>query len=345
MAIGYLLISPFIHGWAKTAMRSMKSMLRWDDLRLFLMVATEGSLSAAARRLRLGQPTVSRRMHELELQVGESLFSRLSQGSPLTLAGQRLLPAAQRMAEWAAEAQANLSPGSLKRAQGTVRIAAPPGIAAEMLLPLAARLRVSHADLQIQLLAGVEILNLTRGEADLALRTHRPSDPDLEILDQVGSSLSAYAAPSYIARLPAKPRIAQIDWIAWAPAYEHLQLNRDLQARIPDFKPAFTADDFLILIAACRAGVGALLLARGMMRRTLPQELVEIPLAPALNLRAELFLVAHKRHRQLGKLQPVIAAIREEFEDVRRGAKHDSRRRRPTALPKHPAAGRSNERP
>jgi len=318
-------------------MNSSNSNLRWDDLQLFLTVAEEGSLSAAARRLRLGQPTMSRRIHELELQVGEPLFSRLSQGSPLTLTGQRLLPAAQRMAEWAAEAQANLAPGSLNRAQGTVRIAAPPGIAAEMLLPLVARLRVTHADLQIQLLVDVEVLNLTRGEADLALRMHRPSDSDLEILDHVDSSLVAYAAPSYVARLPARPRLDQIDWLGWAPAYEHLQLNQALESRIPGFKPAFTSDDFLILIAACRAGVGAMLLGRGMMRRALPQEIVEIPLAPRLNLHAELFLVAHKRHRLLGKLQPVIAAIREEFADVRRSAMREAGRRRSTPLAKRAA--------
>jgi|ERR1700733_4532324 len=301
-------------------MKSSNPNLRWDDLQLFLTVAEEGSLSAAARKLRLGQPTMSRRIHELELQVGEPLFSRLSQGSPLTLTGQRLLPAAQRMAEWAAEAEANLTPGNLHRAQGTVRIAAPPGVAAEMLLPLIARLRVTHPDLQIRLLVDVEVLNLTRGEADLALRMHRPSDSDLQILDQVESSLVAYAAPAYAARLPARPRLDQIDWITWAPAYEHLQLNQALESRIPGFKPAFTSDDFLILIAACRAGVGAMLLGRGMMRRALSQELAEIPMSTALNLHAELFLVAHKRHRLLGKLQPVIAAIREEFADVRRSA-------------------------
>jgi DNA-binding transcriptional LysR family regulator len=327
-------------------MGPLKSMLRWDDLQLFLTVAEEGSLSAAARRLRLGQPTLSRRIHELELQVGEALFNRLSQGSPLTLTGQRLLPAAQRMAEWSAEAQASLSPRSLGRAEGTVRIAAPPGIAAEMLLPLTARLRVSHAALRIEILAGVEVLNLTRGEADLALRTHRPTDPDLEILEAIDSSVHAYAAPSYAARLPARPRLDQIDWIGWAPAYDHLQLNRDLQARIPGFKPAFTSDDFLILIAACRAGVGALLLARGMMRRALPQELVELPVAPRpLDLRAELFLVAHKRHRQLGKLQPVIAAIREEFADVRRSAKRENGGHRRVPRSKRAAKGQSSERP
>jgi DNA-binding transcriptional LysR family regulator len=288
---------------------------------------------------------MSRRIHELELQVGEPLFNRLSQGSQLTLAGERLLPAAQRMAEWAAEAHANMNPASLNRAQGTVRIAAPPGIAAEMLLPLVARLRVSHADLQIQLLVGVELLNLTRGEADLALRLQRPSDSDLEILDQVSSALVAWAAPSYVARMPARPRPDQIDWIAWASAYEHLPMNRELQSRVPHFKPAFTSDDFLIMMAACRAGVGALLLARAMMRRALPHDLVPIPLVPALNLDAELFLVAHKRHRQLGKLQPIIAAIREDFEDIRRSARRESLKRKPDPPTKQTAAGRSNTRP
>jgi DNA-binding transcriptional LysR family regulator len=295
-------------------------MLRWDDLQLFMAVAEEGSLSAAARRLRLGQPTLSRRMHELELQVGEALFTRLSQGSPLTTAGQRLLPATQRMAEWAAEAQSSLEARSAGQAAGLVRIAAPPGIAAEMLLPLAAHLRVSHPGLQIQVLAGVGLLNLARGEADLALRTHRPTDPDVEVLDHVASPLHAYATPAYAARWPTRPRPDQVDWIAWAPPYEQLQLNQALQAMAPGFKPAFSSDDFLMLLAACRAGVGAMLLARGMVRRAVPHGLVELPLKPAVHLQAELFLVAHKRHRQLSKLAPVITAIREEFEGVRRDA-------------------------
>lgn len=296
---------------------SMKSNLRWDDLQLFLAVAEEGSLSAAARRLRLGQPTLRRRMHELELKVGEALFTRLSQGSTLTLAGQHLFPATQRMAEWAAEALTNVNSLGDNLVKGQVRIAAPAGIATEMLLPLVAQLRRDYVDLQVQILGGVELMNLARGGADLALRLHRPLDPDLEILDEVESSMGVYVAPGYRARLPNQPRLDKIDWIAWAPAYEHLKLNQDLQARIPGFKPVFTSDDFLILIAACRAGIGALPLAKGLMHRALPSDLVQVAAMPELDIRARLFLVAHKRHRQLRKLQPVIAAIREEFEVVR----------------------------
>ena len=78
--------------------------LRWDDLHLFLTVCEQGSLSAAARLLQLGQPTLSRRIGELEQSVGEPLFVRQSQGMRLTAAGLKLLPAAQRMAEWACAA-------------------------------------------------------------------------------------------------------------------------------------------------------------------------------------------------------------------------------------------------
>ncbi len=298
----------------------MKSRMNWDDLRLFLAVAESGSLSAAARQLRLGQPTLSRRIHEMELQIGEALFERNSQGSALTAAGERLLPAAQRMAEWAAEASVSISPGGVRATEGMVRVAAAAGVASEVLLPLVATLRLSHPGLTLQILSGVELLNLSRGEADLALRDQRPTDPDVEVLDEVESAVGLYAAPAYLERLPQQPRFDQMDWLAWAPPYDHLLLNRELEARIPGFRPAFSSDDFLVLLAACRAGIGILPLARGMTSWACTTGLVELPLPISPGLRTALYLVAHKRHRQLGKLQPVIHGVRDIFERWRRVA-------------------------
>ena len=290
------------------------SRTNWDDLRLFLAVAESGSLSAAARQLRLGQPTLSRRIHELEVQIGETLFDRNSQGSVLTAAGERLLPAARRMAEWAAEAAVTIDQGRTRATEGKVRLAAAAGIASEVLVPLVAALRLSHPGLNLQVLSGVELLNLSRGEADLALRDRRPTDTDLEVLDEVASEVALYAAPAYLKRLPKKPRLDQIDWLAWAPPYDHLTLNRELEARIPGFRPAFSSDDFLVLLAACRAGIGVLPLARGMTSWARTTGLVELPLPVSPAVRTALYLVAHKRHRQLGKLQPVIHGIRDIFQ-------------------------------
>ena len=75
----------------------------WDEVRLFLAIAEERSVSGAARRLQMAQPTVSRRLASLERAMGASLFRRSVSGAALTVAGERLLGPARRMAEWAGE--------------------------------------------------------------------------------------------------------------------------------------------------------------------------------------------------------------------------------------------------
>src|SRR5947199_10683357 len=98
----------------------------WDDWRLFLAVAAAGSMSGAARTLQLGQPTLSRRIGLLEDRLDAPLFARRVDGVTLTPLGERLLPAAQRMAEFAGDATRIIAGGE-RRPEGVVRIAAPPG--------------------------------------------------------------------------------------------------------------------------------------------------------------------------------------------------------------------------
>lgn len=109
-----------------------------------------------------------------------------------------------------------------------------------------------------------------------------------------------------------------IDWLAWAPPYDQLLLNRELEARTPGLRPVFGSDDFLVLLAACRAGIGVLPLARGMSSWAGATGLVELPLPIWPAVRTGLCLVAHKRHRLLGTLQPVIHGIQEIFQRWRR---------------------------
>src|SRR3569833_3424936 len=130
----------------------------WDDLRLFLAVAETGSRSAAARRLRLGQPTLSRRTAELEAQLDEALFTRGTGGVVLTAAGERLRPLALRMAEWASEATHAVA----KRRhgpEGRVRITAPPGVAFDFLAPFAATKHSRTPGITLEVLAGIDYVN------------------------------------------------------------------------------------------------------------------------------------------------------------------------------------------
>lgn len=293
--------------------------LRWDDLKLFLAVHEQGSLSGAARVLKLGQPTLSRRIAELEEAVGEALFERQSQGAKLTAAGQKLLPAAQSMAEWANEAEFSIKKQTYLP-EGKVRIAAPPGIAYEVVVPLAAKIRKQHPQIQIEVLSGVELLNLGRGEADLSLRSEKPSDADLVCLDEVSSVMRVYTSKAYAKRLPPRPRLADLDWICWAAPYDGLQANQELSAAIPNFKPAFTSDDFIVQMAACKAGVGAMILPQALHHYAGLHELralQELDIDLGASAVGYLYLVCHKRRRHLPKVQLVIEYIAEEFARLR----------------------------
>src|SRR4029079_13334770 len=99
--------------------------IAWDDVRIFLAVAEAGSVSGAARQLRLGQPTISRRLAEMEQAIGSRLFARGVGGATLTSAGERLLAPAKNMAEWAGEV-ARAAEADEAAPQGVVRITHPP---------------------------------------------------------------------------------------------------------------------------------------------------------------------------------------------------------------------------
>jgi molybdate transport repressor ModE-like protein len=94
----------------------------WDDLRLFAAIAAEGSLSAAARRLKLSQPTMGRRLQALEERMGAKLLERLGGGPGgnyvLTPKGAELLPLVERMVE-AGEAIERARPDFAEDATGT----------------------------------------------------------------------------------------------------------------------------------------------------------------------------------------------------------------------------------
>ena len=239
----------------------------WEDAETFLAVAEERSFSAAARILGVGQPTVSRRVADLEERLGCQLFTRGRSGTALTAAGARLLPAAEQMARWAGEF-GRLAQGAEENPAGVVRIAAPPGLAVEVLAPLAATARDRLPEIRLEVLASVDYIDLPRGSADLAIRTRETREPELVTIHHTEFETAVYASTSYAAALAdAKGAngaygIADLDWITWAFPFEHVAPRPLLERMIPDFRPAFTSDDYLVLKSALAAGLGVMVLER-----------------------------------------------------------------------------------
>jgi len=280
--------------------------ISWDDARLFLAVAEGGSLSAAARTLKQGQPTISRRVAELEQALGYQLFRRGVRGASLTAAGERLLEPSKKMAEWASELS-RVATRAEGQPQGLVRLTAPPGIASEIVTPFAASLRRSHPELHLEVLTTMHYLDLSRGESDLALRMHAPADQALTVLATVRQPIRVWVSKEYRRRLPRRPSLADLEWIAWAPPYDTLPPNPQLQALVPEFRPVFTSDSILVQWRAAEDGVGAL--ATASVRLASTSQLVPLALDLGPHAVAHLQLVCSRRALELPRVRAVAEAL------------------------------------
>ena len=257
----------------------------WEDAQTFLAVAEAQSFSAGAKHLGLGQPTLSRRIAGLEKRLGVQLFTRGKQGAALTEAGSRLLAAAEQMDRWAAEFE-RLAHGAEERPEGTVRIAAPPGFAVDLLAPFATEVRRAYPGIRLEVRAGIEHLDLTRGGADLAVRTRPPNEPELMTLAHQSVPIGIFASRDY--KMALKQRLdeesrqqielADIDWVTWSAPYEQVAPRPMLERAISDFEPAFASDDYLVLRSAVAAGLGAMPLDRTQFPGAQSVDLVELEL-------------------------------------------------------------------
>lgn len=180
-------------------MPKLPSSLDWSLVQAFLAVAQTGSLSAAARRVGVSQPTVGRQVHAMEEALGTALFRRQPRGMALTEAGAALIEPARAM-EAAAGRLALLAAGEAEEAGGTVRITASIFMSHHVLPPILARLREEAPEIAVELVASDATGNLLFREADIALRMYRPEQLDVVARHLGDVPLGLFGARRYLDR-------------------------------------------------------------------------------------------------------------------------------------------------
>lgn len=295
----------------------------WEGVELFLAAAEHKSLAKAAKVLSVTQPTVSRRLADLEATVGEALFARSVEGVTLTAAGERLLVPARLMAEGHGELS-RLAAGSRAAPAGIVNVSAPPGIAYELLAPFAVQLRKLLPEVQLSVNASVRQVDLVRREADLALRANKPATRDLVTLASVEEPVAAFASRAYVEALPRAPSLADIGWIAWPTSHAEIPPNPQLAARIPDFAPVFAADDFLVQLRAAQLGVGAVILSARTHRFAGKSGLVPIPISLG-PLKVGIHLVCARSALVVPRVRAVAELLQAELAKGARVSREDAR--------------------
>lgn len=230
------------------------SQLDWDLVRVFLAVARAGQLAEGSARLGLDTSTVSRRLDRLERALGAALFERTREGSLLTPLGESLLPGAEEMERGFGDLGAALS-AEVAEAEGVVRLTAPPGLLEYFVVPILQPFLARHPKVRLELDASVAYADLTRKEADIALRVRRPERGDLVSRRLVTVRSLPHGSPSLVRRLSPLRRLSDAPWIFWGHDLEQIPEARWLKAHVP-VAPVLRTSAFGSQLAAAATGLG-----------------------------------------------------------------------------------------
>jgi DNA-binding transcriptional LysR family regulator len=226
-------------------------MIDWEDIRYFLAVAQSGTLSGAARHLKVDHATVSRRLAALEAALDVRLVDRLPRSCRLTAVGRQVLERAREM-EAGAHGIARLAKAAHAPLVGRVTLSAPPVLVTHLLVEHLARFRAEYPDIRLSLSAQGQQISLSRREADLAVRLVRPREAG-SVARKIGAmAFGLYAHRSY-AHLSAPERW---QFIAFDQNYADMPQQRWLLGIAGDRPVACELNHISEHLIAVRAGVG-----------------------------------------------------------------------------------------
>lgn len=233
-------------------------MLNWDDLKYFLAMAEEGSLSAAARKLNVSQPTLSRRLTALEEDIGSDLFVRTRSGLEMTHFGEQLINSARHMRDdvHTIERMATGHDSSLK---GSVVISCVEILGADWMVRQTRPFRDQFPGITVEFKVENAASDLLRREADIAIRMFRPVQNDL-IAKRVGTmTYGYYANREYLAANGTPETLDQIEGHEFILPHDEILAHTNKFGKRP-YHPkgniSFRSNNLITLASAVRQGFG-----------------------------------------------------------------------------------------
>lgn len=265
----------------------------WNRARAFLVTAEEGSLSAAARVLKMTQPTLSRQVAALEKEFGVALFERVGRGFELTPTGKSLIKHVRIMGDAASDLSLAASSKS-QSLEGNVCISATEATAVFMLPPIIQRLRKAEPLITIELIASNKISDLKRREADIAIRAFRPTEPDLFARKVRSFIFNLYAAKAYhteFGPLQTKADLKHADFVGFDNGHQFLDVLNQNGLDLSRKNFPITAENHSAHWALVKQGMGI----GGMIEEIGEAELLVERVLPTLSFPMDdVWLVAHR---------------------------------------------------
>ena len=280
----------------------------WNQLKAFLETAETGSLSAAARKLGLTQPTLSRQVAAIERQMGVTLFERVGKSMSLTPTGLELLEHARAMGA-AAEALSLAATGRSQAVGGVVSVSATDAVAAHLLPPMVRRLREQEPGIAIEVISSNALSDLLRREADIAIRHVKPEQPDLIARLIREASAGFYASEDWV-RIHGHPRnadaAAHLAFVGADRSGQYLTYLRQHGLPLSEANFSCYAEHSVASWSLVRQGMGIGAMMEEIARDTpgVVRVLDEVP-----PVRFPIWLVSHRELRTSRRIRVVFEAL------------------------------------
>ncbi|SJZ68965.1 LysR family transcriptional regulator [Consotaella salsifontis] len=255
--------------------------LNWDDARVFLALARDGTLTGAAKQLNAGVATVSRRIERLEAAIGMPLFLRHQSGYRLSDQGAAMLPRAEAVE--LAMREMRLEVDRQTGISGLVRLASVESLVTPLVVPALAPLLGANPGLDVEILFNVVTVNLQRRDADLALRMVQPQRGHLKVRQLASMGFGLYGPPEgtrpqRLVTWPDQDALAVV--LAWSQAFGEGDA------------PRFAVNTVAGQIEAVRLGVGVAVLPH-ILARAAGLRLLTDRLPDGEAMQRPIYLVSH----------------------------------------------------
>lgn len=277
--------------------------VEWSDLRVFLAVAREGTLGAAARKLGQTQPTMGRRLQALERALGHQLFQRTKDGFVLTDEGAAVLSHAERMEEEALAFQRQLT-GQEQQLDGMLRITSSDWFAEYMLTPVIAEFSQQYPRVIVELLTDSRFFSLSRREADVAFRIQPFDEPDVVSRKLLRMPYGVYIAADYPPPQPGDGTDASL--LVMNVAFGGMPEVEWLQRMLPNARVAFRSNARSVQARMCVKGAGIAVLPRPLGEVIDHLQRIELGEEPPAR---DIWVGYHRDMRRLARLRALLDMV------------------------------------
>jgi len=285
----------------------------WDDLKVFLALSRQGSARGAAQELGVSNSTITRRLDDMEHKLEAHLFDRTPDGYRMTAAGEQVLPTAEHVEELVMAVERKITGGD-RELHGSIRLTLPPAGSLGFLVSRLARFAEQYPGIDLELTSSFDTADLSRREADIALRVMPAKVHPPEYL--IGRHLATLTASSYVHKDLLNPDdpgdVSHLTWIG-----KRSRDNREEWLAATDFPQLpvrHAIVDLNLLADAVRNKMGMAFMPCFAVYND--RNIVRVPGASVVH-QSDMWVLTHKDLRLSARLRVLREVIAEEFDKVR----------------------------